>query len=82
MLEVSLGSDDGLLVGAKLEVYRGSKWLARVEILRTETDRSVAKIIPGFQKGPIQKDDDVATRFKKRPCCKIQRPLKHNAASC
>jgi len=64
MVEISLGKDDGLREGHTLEVFRGSKYLGRVEVLRTSSDRSVAKILPGFKKAPIQKDDDVATRFK------------------
>ncbi len=64
MIEVSLGSDDGLREGHTLEVFRGSKYLGRVQVLHATTDRAVGKIIPGFKKGIIQKDDDVATRFK------------------
>jgi hypothetical protein len=64
MIEISLGSDDGLRVGHTLEVYRDSTYLGRVEVLNTTTDRAVAKVIPGFRKGAIQKGDDVATRFK------------------
>jgi hypothetical protein len=64
MVEVSLGSDDGLQAGHTLEVFRGSKYLGRVEVLHATADRAVGKIIPGFKKGIIQKDDDVATRFK------------------
>ncbi len=64
MVEVSLGTDDGLRVGHTLEVFRGSKYLGRVEVLHTTTDRAVGKIVPGFKKGIIQKDDNVATRFR------------------
>ncbi len=64
MIEISLGSDDGLRAGHTLEVFRGSKYLGRVEVLNASTDRAVGKILPGFKKGNIQKDDDVATRFK------------------
>jgi hypothetical protein len=64
MVEVSLGADDGLRIGHTLEVFRGSKYLGRVEVLHTTADRAVGKIVPGFKKGVIQKDDDVATRFK------------------
>jgi TolA-binding protein len=64
LVEVSLGTDDGLRIGHTLEVFRGSKYLGRVEVLQTATDRAVGKIVPGFKKGVIQKDDDVATRFK------------------
>lgn len=64
LIELSLGSDDGLRVGHMLEVYRDAKYLGRVEVLNTTTDRAVAKILPGFRKAAIQKGDDVATRFK------------------
>ncbi len=64
LVEVSLGEDDGLRPGHTLEVFRGSKYLGRVEVLQASPDRSVGKILPGFKKGVIQKDDDVATRFK------------------
>jgi hypothetical protein len=64
LIEVSLGTDDGLRVGHTLEVYRGAKYLGRVEVLNATADRAVAKILPGFRKAAIQKGDDVATRFK------------------
>jgi hypothetical protein len=64
MVEVSLGSDDGLRAGHTLEIFRASNYLGRLEVLRTETDRAVGKILPGFKKAAIQKGDDVATRFK------------------
>lgn len=64
LLEVSLGSDDGIRTGNTLEVFRGNSYLGRVQIVTTQTDRAVAKILPDFKKGVIQKGDDVATRFK------------------
>ncbi len=64
LLEVSLGSDDGLRTGNTLEVYRGTSYLGRVQVLTTQSDRSVAKILSDFKKGVIQKGDNVATRFK------------------
>ena len=64
MIEISLGSDDGLRVGHTLEVFRGSKYLGRVEVMSITFNRAVAKIVPGYQQGVIQKGDDVATRLK------------------
>lgn len=67
LVELSIGSDDGLRLGNTLEVYRrgpsSSKYLGRVEVLRVTPDRAVAKIIPEFRKGLIQKEDRVATRL-------------------
>jgi hypothetical protein len=67
LVEISLGKDDGLMQGHKLEVYRispnASTYLGRVEVVTTDIDRSVAKILPEFQKGIIQRGDNVASQF-------------------
>lgn len=68
LIEISLGSDDGIRKGHLLEVYRlrpdVSKYLGRIEIIRTAPDKSVAKVIPEFRKGVIEKEDRVATRLR------------------
>ena len=51
-------------MGSNTEVFRGSTYLGRVEVLHASTDRAVGKILRGFKKGAIQKDDDVTTRFR------------------
>jgi septal ring factor EnvC (AmiA/AmiB activator) len=67
MVEISLGSDDGIRRGHTLDVYRNnattSKYLGRIQVLTTQPDKSVAKILPEFRKGLIQKEDRVATRL-------------------
>jgi len=69
LVEISLGSDDGLTRGHTLEVFRpgptagATKYLGRIEILQTKADVSVGKVIPQFRRGNIEKDDRVATRF-------------------
>lgn len=67
LVEISIGSDDGLRTGHTLEVFRhgtsNSKYLGRVEVVRIEADRAVAKVIPEFRKGIIQKEDRVASRL-------------------
>ncbi|HEX3657391.1 MAG TPA: hypothetical protein VHV55_16495 [Pirellulales bacterium] len=64
LVEISLGADDGLHPGNMLEVSRGANYLGRVEVLRTAPDKSVAKVVPGYQKGKIARDDRVATRLQ------------------
>lgn len=64
LVEVDLGSDDGLRVGHKLEVFRGAKYIGRVVVLSTETDKSVAKIDIDYTKTPVMRGDDVATRLR------------------
>ncbi len=63
LVQISLGSDDGIEKGHKLEVYRGGKYLGRIEVWQTAPDSSVARILPEFRKGPIAKEDRVATRL-------------------
>lgn len=65
LVEVSIGSDDGLMKGHKLEVYRteggASTYLGRIDIIRTQPDRAVGKVDMNFRKGTIQKGDRVAS---------------------
>lgn len=67
LVEISIGADEGLAKGHTLIVYRlhggESKYLGKIEVLRTWPDRSVAKVIPESRKGPIEKEDRVATRL-------------------
>lgn len=67
-LEISVGSDDGLIKGHKLEVYRTaqgtSTYLGRIEVTAVEPDKAVCKILPAFQKGQIQVGDHVASKLK------------------
>lgn len=62
-IEISLGSDDGLRKNHLMEVYRQNSYVGRVEIVKVEPDRAVAKIIPEFRRGIIKKGDRVATKL-------------------
>lgn len=64
LVEVTIGADDGLKVGNTLEVFRGAKYLGRVEIIQTSPDKSVGRVDRSFQQGQIQEKDRVATRIK------------------
>ena len=61
-MEISLGSDDGLKVGHKLEVFQDRTYKGRIVVRRTDPDRAVAEIIPELRKGEIQKGDKVRTK--------------------
>ena len=63
LIEISVGGDDGILVGHKLDVYREGAYLGKVIVLKTSPDRAVAEIIPDFKRGTIRKGDRVATKF-------------------
>ena len=62
LLEVSLGADDGLRKGHLMEIYRGSQYLGRVEVVSTKPDVSVARILKPYHRGPIQRGDRVRTK--------------------
>jgi hypothetical protein len=63
LIEISIGSDDGLREGHTLEVYREASYIGRVVIQSTEPDRAVARILKDYRKGIIKKGDRVATKL-------------------
>ncbi|HVW38608.1 MAG TPA: hypothetical protein VHB99_14935 [Pirellulales bacterium] len=67
LVEMSLGADDGLRTGQRAFVYRNhggsSRFLGVVEVVKTTPDKSVGKVLPEFKKGPIEREDRVATRL-------------------
>ncbi len=63
-VEVTIGADDGLKPGNKLEVFRGAKYLGRLDVVTTSPDKSVGKVDRRFLQGQIQEGDRVATRIK------------------
>lgn len=64
LVEITIGADDGIKKGNTVEVFRGSKYLGRVEILSTSPDKAVGRVDRKFQQGQIQEGDRVATRLK------------------
>jgi hypothetical protein len=68
MTEISIGADQGLQKGHKLEVYRvapnGNKYVGRIEVLKTSPDKSVCKVLSSFQQSELQKGDRVASKIE------------------
>ncbi len=68
LMEVSIGADDGVRKGHRLEVYRigegVSKYLGRVEVVRTSPDKAVCQILPEYRKGLIREGDRVASKLE------------------
>ena len=67
LVEVSIGADEGLQEGHQLKIFRldgtvGS-FLANIEIVDTNSDRAVGRIVPGTREGIIRKGDRVATKI-------------------
>ncbi len=69
MAEISIGSDDGLLVGDQLIAYRhtpgrGATYLGPLEVVAVAPDKAVCKIDRKQAKGTIQRGDRVVTKPK------------------
>ena len=69
-VEISIGSDDGLLEGHSLYVFRSAvdnkgkaKFLGRIEIVLLTPDRAVGTVVGKAKNGVIQKGDNVTTRL-------------------
>lgn len=63
LIEVSIGSDDGLKPGHVMQVYRGNQYLGQITIRSTGPDRAVGQIDKTLQRGKIQKGDNVTTKL-------------------
>jgi hypothetical protein len=63
LIEVSIGSDDGLKPGHVMQVYRGNTYLGQITIRTTGPDRAVGQIDKRYQRGKIQKGDNVTTNL-------------------
>jgi DNA repair exonuclease SbcCD ATPase subunit len=65
LIEISLGSDDGLRVGHRLEVFRSNAYLGYAVVLKTDPDRAVAQIDEKTQRGLVKVRDRVATKLSR-----------------
>ncbi len=63
LIEISIGSDDGLREGHTLEVFRNNSYLGRIVVQNTKPDKSVGRILPAYRKGNIRRGDRVATKL-------------------
>jgi len=59
LVELSIGSDDGLHDGDEFDVYRGATYVGRVKVVDTKPDKAVASIMPEFRQQLVQKGDNV-----------------------
>ena len=62
-LEISLGSDSGLVVGHKVTVFNGEKFLGEVQLTIVEPDKAVGYSIKKSKNAVYHKNDEVTTKF-------------------
>jgi hypothetical protein len=63
IIEISVGADSGLIKGHRLDVVRNrdgrGSYIGKIEITETASDRAVARVLPEFRRGTVQRDDEV-----------------------
>lgn len=62
LIEISLGSDDGVQKGHRLDVLRDSTRLGKIEVIAIKPDKAVCKVLLDFRKGVIEVSDRVVAR--------------------
>ncbi len=69
-VELSIGSDDGLLISHVLDVIRvptaagaETEWLGKVKVVSVNPDSAVAEVILAAKNGIIQEGDNVTTKL-------------------
>lgn len=63
LMEISLGSDAGLVVGHKLTVFNGQKYLGVIRLTLVEPDRAVGYVDVRAKNATFHVNDQVTTRF-------------------
>jgi hypothetical protein len=64
LIEVSIGSDDGVKLGDVLDVSRGDQWLGHLVAHQVDYDTAVVRI--ETKRNPIQKGDRVSFKLDTR----------------
>lgn len=63
VVEISIGQDSGIVKGHQLDIVRHregrSSYIGKIEITNVVADRAVARVMPEFRKGVVQRDDEV-----------------------
>jgi chromosome segregation ATPase len=62
-IEISIGSDSGLVVGHKLTAYRGDKYLGDLRLARVEADKAVCVVTFRAPNAVFKVGDEVSTKF-------------------
>jgi hypothetical protein len=65
LAEVSLGSDDGLRVGHRIEIFRDNTYLGFAIVRKTDPDRSVVEVDEKSSRGLVKVRDRVATKLSR-----------------
>ena len=68
LIQISLGSDDGIMKDHELVVYRmtgaSPKYLGRVIVLKSTPDQAVCKVLQSTKQAPFERADHVTPRLR------------------
>ncbi len=62
LMIVNIGRNKGLVAGAQLTVFRGGKFVTKVQVEKVEGDWASARSLKDFEKMPVQIGDSVSSR--------------------
>lgn len=62
-VEISLGSNDGLVKGHPLTLYRGDRYLGKIRLQSVERNRAVGFVEAKAKNAVIEKGDNATTKF-------------------
>jgi hypothetical protein len=63
LIEISIGSDDGLVVGHKLTLFRGDKYVAEIRLTLVQADKSVGYIYTKAKNAVVNVGDTATTKL-------------------
>jgi len=63
LVEISVGSDDGITKSMRLTIYRGAKYVCQIEVTEVYPDVAVGRVIEETRNGTIERGDNVTTKL-------------------
>jgi cell shape-determining protein MreC len=63
LVEISVGSDDGISKSMRLIIYRGAKFICEIEVTEVYPDVAVGRVIEETRNGTIERGDNVTTKL-------------------
>ncbi len=63
LVEISVGSDDGITKSMRLTIYRGAKYVCQIEVTEVYPDVAVGRVIEETRNGSIERGDNVTTKL-------------------
>ena len=63
LVEISIGSDDGLVIGHKLTLFRGDKYVAEIRLTLVQADKAVGYVYTRAKNAVVNVGDSATTKL-------------------